>query len=561
MALPEGELITRKTILQLEMGAIERAAAELDESIQDFYCVGHSVLGYYLDDYRISTLLDHRGGRIKVEIIATFLPREVVESLYAVVEKIGSTVESMTLEPIAAMNAIIPRELQMLNLALVDIGAGTSDIAVTDKGSVVAYTMATIAGDEVTEAIISTCLVDFETAEGIKAAISAGDAAISYTDILGVENTMTAQEALEMIQPATAELSAVISERILEINSKAPRAVFLVGGGSKAPGLREAIAGDLGMDISKVAVGGNNYMKKTCVSEMDLSAPEFATPVGIAVTAAAQRDENAGKLSINGKMVRIPGDAKAQLVDVLLRNGYSYSEIIGRTGRRVVCTVDGKRVFFNGGCPVSAKVCVNGRQAELGDVVHEGDAVEIEPATSGADAAPCVQEAVAGLRDITVTLDGRPVRAGILAWRSGAPAAMEDVVRDGDVIETVRLDTAGALLEHLQAGEAAGYTRNGQPCSAGDRLQDGDVLERIPVSEPEPETWRMARRGSVELILNGNPLRLEGKAGRYQFMDVLAHMNIDPQQVKNSIRMQLNGREASFLDILENGDVVDVQWD
>ena len=138
---------------------------------------------------------------------------------------------------------------------------------------------------------------------------------------------------------------------------------------------------------------------------------------------------------------------------------------------------------------------------------------------------------------------------------------MEDVVRDGDVIETVRLDTAGALLEHLQAGEAAGYTRNGQPCSAGDRLQDGDVLERIPVSEPEPETWRMARRGSVELILNGNPLRLEGKAGRYQFMDVLAHMNIDPQQVKNSIRMQLNGREASFLDILENGDVVDVQWD
>ena len=35
----------------------------------------------------------------------------------------------MTLEPIAAMNAAIPAELRLLNLAMVDIGAGTTDIA------------------------------------------------------------------------------------------------------------------------------------------------------------------------------------------------------------------------------------------------------------------------------------------------------------------------------------------------------------------------------------------------------------------------------------------------
>ena len=40
------------------------------------------------------------------------------------------------------MNAVIPAELRLLNLALVDIGAGTSDIAISENGSVSAYTMA-----------------------------------------------------------------------------------------------------------------------------------------------------------------------------------------------------------------------------------------------------------------------------------------------------------------------------------------------------------------------------------------------------------------------------------
>lgn len=85
-------------------------------------------------------------------MVATFLPSEVVDSLYAVMQKAGLEVASMTLEPIAALNAAIPADLRLLNLALVDIGAGTSDIAVCRDGSVVGYTMATVAGDEITEA-------------------------------------------------------------------------------------------------------------------------------------------------------------------------------------------------------------------------------------------------------------------------------------------------------------------------------------------------------------------------------------------------------------------------
>ena len=56
----------------------------------------------------------------------------------------------------------------MLNIALVDVGAGTSDISITRDGSIIAYGMIPYAGDELTEAIVHHYLVDFKTAEQMK---------------------------------------------------------------------------------------------------------------------------------------------------------------------------------------------------------------------------------------------------------------------------------------------------------------------------------------------------------------------------------------------------------
>ena len=85
-------------------------------------------------------------------MLATFLPQEVVESLYTVVQGADMEVYSLTLEPIAAINVAIPEQYRLLNIALVDVGAGTSDIAITKNGSIVAYGMIPMAGDELTEA-------------------------------------------------------------------------------------------------------------------------------------------------------------------------------------------------------------------------------------------------------------------------------------------------------------------------------------------------------------------------------------------------------------------------
>lgn len=75
-----------------------------------YYCVGYSVLYFRLDGEEIGSLLDQQGDEASVEVIATFLPRVVVESLLAALKRADLEMEALTLEPIAAINVLIPQQ-------------------------------------------------------------------------------------------------------------------------------------------------------------------------------------------------------------------------------------------------------------------------------------------------------------------------------------------------------------------------------------------------------------------------------------------------------------------
>ena len=199
--------IDKEFVRSLELTAVKYAEEKVNKNIQGkLYCVGYSVKNYFLNGYAISNLQGHKGQNISVEIIATFLPRSVVDSLYAVTKKLGLTVDNLTLEPIAAMEAVIPQNLRLLNLALVDIGAGTSDVAISSNETISAYGMVAIAGDEVTEAIAQACLVDFNSAEKIKREVFNKNE-VSYLDVLGLENIITKEEVAKIINPVVEKLA------------------------------------------------------------------------------------------------------------------------------------------------------------------------------------------------------------------------------------------------------------------------------------------------------------------------------------------------------------------
>jgi cell division ATPase FtsA len=106
-----GKTINQNLIDNIEMEGIQKAQDILDEESNirtRYYCVGYTSKVYYLDGALIKSPLDHRGTELKVDIIATFLPHIVVDSLYMVIDKANLEVINLTLEPIAAINVAIP---------------------------------------------------------------------------------------------------------------------------------------------------------------------------------------------------------------------------------------------------------------------------------------------------------------------------------------------------------------------------------------------------------------------------------------------------------------------
>ena len=170
LELSDSQPIAAEQISQLETGAVSaaEAALQMDEENrrQIFFWWAIRLRNTVWTDIPYPPCWGMAARRWRQMWWQPFLPGEVVESLYAAMHLAGLQVASMTLEPIAAMNAAIPAELRLLNLALVDIGAGTTDIAVCRDGSVVGYTMVTLAGDEITEALMRALLVDFRTGGG-----------------------------------------------------------------------------------------------------------------------------------------------------------------------------------------------------------------------------------------------------------------------------------------------------------------------------------------------------------------------------------------------------------
>lgn len=146
--------------------------------------------------------------------------------------------------------------MRRLNVALVDIGAGTSDIAITDKSTVVAYGMVPTAGDEITEALSDHYLLDFPVAEEAKRQLQTEED-ILIQDILGFDQYYPKQEVLQAIEPAVKQLAKAIGEEILRLNNKtAPKAVMLVGGGSLTPNLTTELGLVLDLPANRIAVRG-----------------------------------------------------------------------------------------------------------------------------------------------------------------------------------------------------------------------------------------------------------------------------------------------------------------
>lgn len=595
--IEQGREITSEIVGSLEVDAIQNAQFKLDNEISNeekmtFYCVGYSVVNYFLNGYVISSLVGHKGKKIGVEVLATFLPHVVVDSLYTVMSKVGLEVISLTLEPIAAINVTIPKDLRLLNLVLVDIGAGTSDIALTRDGSVVAYGMVPIAGDEITEKIAQEFLVDFNTAEKIKISISSGTENIKYTDILGSKYEITHQKAIEIVKPAVDFLAGSICDKIMEFNQKAPNAVFLIGGGSQIPGLTTRIAEGLGLQDNRVAVRGRDVIQNIKTKIKKLTGPESITPFGIAMMAHMQRGQDFMTVTVNENKIKLFNSKKLSVADALILVGYNPDKLIGRSGKSLKFKLNDKDMSIKGEHGMAAEIFVNNEPASLDTRINNNDSIYIKPSYNGMDAAKKIADYVKHPRGLTVLLNEDKIELVPYCSINGQVCSFDAAIKNGDKVQIEEIVTLKDFITKFELGLESSLLRvNGEfgnpeyILKDGDRITDSEHEESevlpAPAEEEQEEQEEyetdsvsinqleqaymennvvpMSEKGFI-IIVNGE--RIELKENRqYIFVDIFNYINFDLSVPKGNIVLKLNGSQANFTDTISPGDNIEIYWE
>lgn len=483
--------VTKEHIHSLDSVAVEKAYDRIrqqnDHKDKHFYCVGYSPVKYYLNGYPMEMIEKHMASSIGVEMIATFLPDEVVDGLYQAVEDAGLHVASLTLEPIAAINVAIPERFRLLNIALVDVGAGTSDISVVKEGSVIAFGMMPLAGDEITEAIAKRYLTDFETAEKAKKAADRKKT-VTFKDIMGETVKVSQEEIHEVAAQAIDSIVSNVAQKIIELNGNSPvSAVFVVGGGGKMPGFTEKLAARLELPENRVAIRGAEVLQQIDFSATNVKKDStLVTPIGICLEYYEQKSSFI-YVKVNEERVKIYDNGKATVLDACIHAGFSQDSLFPSRGDSVYYKLNGEEREAKGYLGEAAEVAVNGKETNLNQLLQEEDQVRIKPATKGERAHLTLGRIKECQKKIKVLFFGEKLEYPVKVYVNGKPQDGRYVVREGDQIAVDETCRIAELFQYKKIPERDDILLNGEDTTCTHRVTDGDEVEPIPQIKRPPK--------------------------------------------------------------------------
>ncbi|MCD7824636.1 MAG: cell division protein FtsA [Clostridiaceae bacterium] len=595
-------VVTSEHIYSLDMLGVEKAYDTLRQELQSddvkFYCVGYSIKQYYQNDYPISNLEGHKCTDLKTELIATFLPDEVVDGLYAAVERAGLYVANLTLEPIAAINVAIPEKFRLLNLALVDVGAGTSDISITRDGSIIAYGMIPYAGDEITECVARRYLTDFTEADRMKC-MSTGQEEVTYHDIMGLEQKIPSSDLVEAVSDTVHTITKNISDKIIELNGGKPvSAVFVVGGGGKVGGFVESIAEYQGLVKERVALRGSEVLGNVKFLQDDVQVDSLlVTPIGICLNYYEQKN-NFIFVTVNGERIKLYDNNKLTVMDAAMQVGYPNEDLFPKRGDAIHYTIAGEKRMLRGEPGEAAVVRVNGKETGINAPIESNDKIEITASTKGKPAELVVGKLPEYKSSLGFFFNNRKINCSRFVLLNGELVSEFHAIQDEDCVEILDYYTLKQVLDFMDIMEYQNVMVNNVPADENTKVYENfavlcDLEEQTPAqtnyaeqeqsSQDSPAEPMMHNQDSpaepmmhnqdspaegakqqgivdVAITVNGDPVVLKNKK-EYILVDVLDFYPIDTSIAHGDhLETLVNGVDCDFTKPIASGDQVQIQW-
>jgi cell division protein FtsA len=254
-------------------------------------------------------------------------------NLYKCVRKAGLEVDELILEPLASSDAVLSEEEKEAGVVLVDIGGGTTDIAIFQDGIIRHTAVIPFGGNIITEDIKEGCTVLRQQAELLK--IRFGSALASETS----DNEIVSIPGLRGREPkeiSVRNLANIIQARIEEIielvhyeikasgyEKKLIAGIVLTGGGAQLKNLRPLVEYLTGMDVR---IGTPN--EHLARGDNDIKSPMYATGIGLVLKGLNRQQRKAAAESAKGK-----GKAKDGRPDAGKRSGGGFLDRIIQMGK------------------------------------------------------------------------------------------------------------------------------------------------------------------------------------------------------------------------------------
>lgn len=454
LELAVNQRLSADDVRALELDAVRDAVEQLSpkqagDVIHSFLCVGYSVIQYYLDGEPIGSLEGHQGTNAKVQIIATFLPRIVIDSLDTALELAGLEMQSLTLEPIAAMHVVVPPTMRMLNIALVDVGAGTSDLAISAAGTVKGYGMVSYAGDAITAGLAEHFLLDFKVAEQLKVGLVPNQAS-QCQDVFGNPLVLSYDEVTAAMNPQIEILAEKIAQEIIELNGSAPKGVILIGGGSRVPGLDKLLAQNLGLPENLVRMRDRSTLQ-TVKGLPNFSGPEVITPIGIGCTHLDRRTMELIQVSVNGERLQFLNMPSSTVGEALLNFGIPPTKFVGRPGSAITVELNGRYIPLPGTLGKPALITKNGEPCELGAPLHDGDNLVVQPGQKGEPPQVTLGDFIDAEAQIySIKFNGSPLEVKPVVLVNEEKQSFDYLLQDRDKIRLQPITNFKELFQQLE---------------------------------------------------------------------------------------------------------------
>lgn len=618
MPIKDNTITSHVPLKHLELSAVQNAQAklttkEVEGDYSNYYCVGYSIVHYKLDDEIIGSLIDQSGETATVQVIATFLPKVVVESLLAALKRANLEMEALTLEPIAAINVLIPASMRRLNIALVDIGAGTSDIALTSDGTITAYGMVPIAGDEITEAVSDKYLLDFKIAEEAKRNVvtnGKGEA----NDILGFQTTITYDDLVVNTTANVHKLADALTEEIFHLNKQAPKAIMLIGGGSLTPNIATELAQRFELPTNRVAERGIEAIQ-SLIENKDLpKGPEYVTPIGIAIT-AKQSPVQYISVHINDKVIRMFEIKKLRIAGALIQAGINISKFYGKPGLASIVTLNEEKITLKGEYGEEPTILLNNKREDVQTFIQDGDVLTIDKGNDGESAAVSIRNFIGVLPPTVVQFNNESYTWTPLIYVNDETVTYDYIISDRDIINVIEQPTVQDFLKkfsssnqsfmlqsffivvnnrklNMQAGSTSIFINN-EEANTNDVLKNNDILhikrannptvkdlldqmnktyyhtidiyfnkKKVSLKQPKIHITRENQILEENHTLNhADSLHIKKrKYSPFIFQDIFRYVDLDLSDVNGTFHLYKNDKPTTFYEEINQGDHLSIKW-